>query len=100
MNALEGDIIDKIVMLDEKIKKLKENIKHNKQLWKSAFKTYKNLKKQMKKEILELRDAFETMYLLAIPKAFTDGDYLSTTVKKICEEALKDTEKYIKEGEK
>ena len=58
------------------------------------------MKKQMKKEILELRDAFETMYLLAIPKAFTDGDYLSTTVKKICEEALKDTEKYIKEGEK
>lgn len=96
MNALEGDIIDKIVMLDEKIKKLKENIKHNKQLWKSAFKTYKNLKKQMKKEILELRDAFDTMKLLAIPKAFTDGDYLSTTVLKICEEALKDTEKYVK----
>ena len=53
----------------------------------------------MKKEILELRDAFETMYLLAIPKAYIDNDYLSTTVKKICEEVLKDTEKYLKEGE-
>ena len=100
MNALEGDIIDKIVMLDEKIKKLKENIKHNKQLWKSAFHAYKNLKKQMKKEILELRDAFYTMKVLAVPKAYTDGDYLSTTVLKICNEALKDTEKYVKEGEK
>ena len=100
MNSFEGDIIDKIVMLDEKNKKLKEELKHKNQLWKSAFKAYKSLKKQMKKEILELRDAFETMYLLAIPKAYTDGDYLSTTVKKICEEVLKDTEKYLKEGDK
>lgn len=75
MNAFEGDIIDRIVSLEIE-------------------------KKQMKKEILELRDAFDTMKLLAIPKAFTDGDYLSTTVLKICEEALKDTEKYVKEGEK
>jgi hypothetical protein len=75
MNAFEGDIIDRIVSLETE-------------------------KKQMKKEILELRDAFDTMKLLAIPKAFTDGDYFSTTVLKICEEALKDTEKYVKEGEK
>jgi hypothetical protein len=75
MNAFEGDIRDKIVGLETE-------------------------KKQMKKEILELRDAFDTMKLLAIPKAYTDGDYLSTTVLKICEEALKDTEKYVKEGEK
>lgn len=75
MNAFEGDIREKIVGLETEIK-------------------------QMKKEILELRDAFDTMKLLAIPKAYTDGDYLSTTVLKICEEALKDTEKYVKEGEK
>ena len=79
---------------------MEENIKHKNQLWKSAFNAYKNLKKQMKKEILELREAFDTMKVLAIPKAYTDGDYLSTTVLKICEEALKDTEKYVKEGEK
>ena len=100
LDPLEADMRERIISLAEENKRLKTEIKHNKQLWKTAFKTYKNLKKQMKKEILELRDAFETMYLLAIPKAFTDGDYLSTTVKKICEEALKDTEKYIKEGEK
>lgn len=99
-SALEADMWCRIIELDEENKKLKTEIKHKNQLWKSAFKAYKSLKKQMKKEILELRNAFETMYLLAIPKAFTDGDYLSTTVKKICEEALKDTEKYIKEGEK
>jgi hypothetical protein len=75
MNAFEGDIREKIVGLKTEIK-------------------------QMKKEILELRDAFDTMKLLAIPKAYTVGDYLSTTVLKICEEALKDTEKYVKEGEK
>lgn len=56
--------------------------------------------KQLKTEILELRVAFDTLKLLAIPKTYTDGDYLSTTVLKICEEALKDTEKYVKEGEK
>lgn len=75
MNAFEGELREKIFGLETE-------------------------KKQMKKEILELRDAFDTMKLLAIPKAFTDGDYLSTTVLKICEEALKDTEKYVKEGEK
>lgn len=99
MNAFEGDMRKRIISLAEENKRLKTEIKHKKQLWKTAFKTYKNLKKQMKKEILELRDAFETMYLLAIPKAYSDGDYFSTTVKKICEEALKDTEKYIEEGE-
>lgn len=88
MNAYEGNIREKIVGLETEIK-------HQKQLWKSAFKAYKNLKKQMKKEILELRDAFDTMKMLAIPKAYTDGDYLSTTVLKICNEVLKDTEKYI-----
>ena len=77
-----------------------ENIKNKKQLWKSAFHAYKKLKKQMKKEIRELRDTFCTMKVLAVPKAYTDGDYLSTTVLKICNEALKDTEKYVKEGEK
>ena len=56
-------------------------------------------KKQLKKHILELREAFETMKVLAIPKVYTDGDYLSTTVLKICDEALKDTEKYVEEGE-
>jgi hypothetical protein len=59
MNAFEGDIIDRIVSLETE-------------------------KKQMKKEILELRDAFDTMKLLAISKAYTDGDYLSTQVLKIC----------------
>lgn len=75
MNAFEGDIREKNFGLETE-------------------------KKQMKKDILELRDAFDTIKLLAIPKAYTDGDYLSTTVLKICEEALKDTEKYVKEGEK
>lgn len=100
MNALEADMRERIISLAEENKQLKIEIKHKNQLWKSAFNTYKSLKKQMKKEILELRDAFDTMKLLAIPKVYTDGDYLSTTVLKICEEALKDTEKYIKEGEK
>lgn len=86
--------------LEAENKQLKEELKHKNQLWKSAFHAYKNSKKQMKKEILELRDAFDTMKLLAIPKVYTDGDYLSTQVLKICKEALKDTEKYIKEGEK
>lgn len=96
MNALEADMRERIISLAEENKRLKTKIKHKNKLWKSAFHAYKNLKKQMKKEILELRDAFETMYLSAIPKAYTDDDYLSTTVKKICEEALKDTEKYVK----
>lgn len=98
-NALEADMWEEIINLHEENQKLKTELKHKNQLWKSAFKAYKSLKKQMKKEILELRDAFETMYLLAIPKAYIDDDYLSTTVKKICEEVLKDTEKYLKEGE-
>ena len=80
-NALEADMWMRIIELDKENEQLKTEIK------------------QMKKEILELRDAFDTMKLLAIPKAFTDGDYLSTTVLKICNEALKDTEKYVKEGE-
>ena len=75
MNAFEGNIREKFIDLATE-------------------------KKQMKKEILELREAFETMKLLAIPQAYTDGDYLSTTVLKICEEALKNTEKYVKRGEK
>jgi len=100
LDPLEADMRERIISLAEENKRLKTEIKHKNQLWKTAFKTYKNLKKQMKKEILELRDAFDTMKLLAIPKAYTDGDYLSTTVLKICEEALKDTEKYVKEGEK
>lgn len=88
-------------VLEKENKQFETEIKHKNQLWKSAFHAYKNLKKQMKKEILELRDAFHTMKVLAVPKAYTDGDYLSTTVLKICNEALKDTEKYvIKEGEK
>lgn len=94
-------------LLEEKFKKvvkikcdLEKQLKHKNQLWKTAFKKYKSLKKQIKKEILELRDVFDTMKVLAIPKVYTDGDYLSTTVLKICNEALKDTEKYVKEGEK
>lgn len=83
--------------LEAENKQLKTEIKHKNQLWKTAFRAYKKLKKQMKKEILELRDAFDTLKLLAIPKVYTDGDYLSTTVLKICEEALKDTEKYVEE---
>ena len=75
MNAFEGYIREQIIDLETE-------------------------KKQMKKDILELREAFDTMKVLAIPKAYTDGDYLSTTVLKICEEALKDTEIYVKEGEK
>lgn len=51
MNAFEGDIIDKIVMLDEKIKKLKTELKHNKQLWKSAFRAYKNLKNKVENNL-------------------------------------------------
>lgn len=47
MNAFEGDIIDKIVMLDEKIRKLKTDIKHKNQLWKTAFRAYKNLKNKV-----------------------------------------------------
>ena len=75
MNAFEGVIREKMIDLKEENKKLKE-------------------------EILSLRDAFDTIKLLAIPKVYTEGDYLSTTALKICEEALKDTEKYVKEGEK
>lgn len=75
MNAFEGELREKIFGLETE-------------------------KKQLKKDILELRGAFDTMKLLAIPKAYIDGDFLSTTVLKICEEALKDIEKYIKEGEK
>lgn len=100
LDPLEADMREQIISLAEENKQLKTEIKHKNQLWKSAFNAYKNLKKQMKKEILELRDAFDTMKLLAIPKAYTTGDYLSTTVLKICDEALKDTEKYIEEGEK
>lgn len=99
LDPLEADMRERIISLAEENKRLKTEIKHKNQLWKSAFHAYKKLKKQMKKEILELRDAFETMYLLAIPKAYPDGDYLSTTVLRICKEALKDTEKYIEEGE-
>lgn len=75
LDALEADMREQIISLAEENQKLKT-------------------------EILELRVAFDTMQLLAIPKAYTDGDYLSTTVLKICKEALKDTEKYVKEGEK
>ena len=67
-NALEADMWMRIIELDKENEQLKTEIK------------------QMKKEILELRDAFDTMKILAIPKAFTDDDYLSTTVLKICEE--------------
>ena len=46
-SALEADMWLRIIELDEENKQLKTEIKHNKQLWKSAFHAYKNLKKKV-----------------------------------------------------
>jgi regulator of replication initiation timing len=45
MNALEADMRERIISLVEENKRLKTEIKHKNQLWKTAFKKYKNLKK-------------------------------------------------------
>ena len=71
MNVFEGVIREKMIDLKEENEKLKE-------------------------EILSLREAFKTMKLLAIPKYYVENDYLSSSVLEICDEALKDTEKYVK----
>ena len=45
MNALEADMRERIISLVEENKRLKTEIKHKNQLWKTAFKKYKNFKK-------------------------------------------------------
>lgn len=46
-NALEADMRKRIIELDKANKQLKTEIKHKNQLWKTAFKAYKNLKNKV-----------------------------------------------------
>ena len=50
-NALEADMWNRIIELNEENKQLKTEIKHKNQLWKSAFKSYKNLKKKVENNL-------------------------------------------------
>lgn len=47
LSALEADMRERIIELYEENQKLKTEISHKNQLWKSAFRTYKNLKKKV-----------------------------------------------------
>lgn len=51
MNALEADMRERIISLAEENKRLKTEIKHKNQLWKSAFRAYKNLKKKVENKL-------------------------------------------------